>query len=149
MISIHAPREGSDGKSKYIVEYKNISIHAPREGSDGSPIIDFSTKIHISIHAPREGSDNPILKQVAPRYGFQSTLPARGATIGRVGRSSYHHISIHAPREGSDRNISARLTLGAISIHAPREGSDLAHRHRGGPGADISIHAPREGSDER
>ena len=37
---------------KYIV----ISIHAPREGSDGLHAPTHSKK-HISIHAPREGSD--------------------------------------------------------------------------------------------
>ena len=55
---------------------------------------------------------------------FQSTLPARGATL----RDFYHiglvGISIHAPRTGSDR---IRPVLGKhplISIHAPRTGSD-------------------------
>ena len=35
MISIHAPREGSDGGEAYeSVNMLSISIHAPREGSD-------------------------------------------------------------------------------------------------------------------
>ena len=34
MISIHAPREGSDIKGIPIASYTGISIHAPREGSD-------------------------------------------------------------------------------------------------------------------
>ena len=34
-----------------------ISIHAPREGSDNNVTINLVTQ-GISIHAPREGSDN-------------------------------------------------------------------------------------------
>ena len=56
-----------------------ISIHAPREGSDGvTPEPDYQGQ--ISIHAPREGSD--VMRQDA-RYidtAFLSTLPVRGAT---------------------------------------------------------------------
>ena len=33
-ISIHAPREGGDGKQKGKVVDVKISIHAPREGGD-------------------------------------------------------------------------------------------------------------------
>ena len=33
-ISIHAPREGSDGKPAPADGHRPISIHAPREGSD-------------------------------------------------------------------------------------------------------------------
>ena len=36
-ISIHAPREGSDGeKPVERIEANTISIHAPREGSDAA-----------------------------------------------------------------------------------------------------------------
>ena len=34
-----------------------ISIHAPREGSDGRVPFRFPHPLEISIHAPREGSD--------------------------------------------------------------------------------------------
>ena len=34
LISIHAPREGGDGKQKGKVVDVKISIHAPREGGD-------------------------------------------------------------------------------------------------------------------
>ena len=59
-----------------------ISIHAPREGSDGR-IVKRSARKGISIHAPREGSDT---MQFDPATGvslFLSTLPARGATMHR------------------------------------------------------------------
>ena len=57
MISIHAPREGSDSAVRGQVRWTAISIHAPREGSD-TPILGRRFRIEdISIHAPREGSD--------------------------------------------------------------------------------------------
>ena len=79
---------------------------------------------------------------------FQSTLPARGATVDGQAAERTEEISIHAPREGSDqereprkkrlRNFNPRSPRGErldfdeltqflweISIHAPREGSDV------------------------
>ena len=38
---------------------EDISIHAPREGSDGRVVRHLRTEVLISIHAPREGSDFP------------------------------------------------------------------------------------------
>ena len=56
----------------------------------------------ISIHAPRTGSDPGVRPAWAVLRGFQSTLPARGATfVCYVPRLSAT-ISIHAPRTGSD-----------------------------------------------
>ena len=57
LISIHAPREGSDTENhcRYPVQ-RGISIHAPREGSDALPCRPWC-RCPISIHAPREGSD--------------------------------------------------------------------------------------------
>ena len=58
-ISIHAPRVGSDPSSPYPVRHTHpISIHAPRVGSDPSKINDYNV-YNISIHAPRVGSDLP------------------------------------------------------------------------------------------
>ena len=56
-----------------------ISIHAPREGSDGLMVF-IVTAAPISIHAPREGSDPRPINSSSFWYRFQSTLPVRGAT---------------------------------------------------------------------
>ena len=57
-----------------------ISIHAPRGGSDWEHRIHGPKPDHISIHAPRGGSDG-ILKAIAVMQSiFQSTLPVGGAT---------------------------------------------------------------------
>ena len=174
-------------------EFSLISIHAPREGSDFPCRCNKVVGQVISIHAPREGSDPAGAHQDgAGQLIFLSTLPARGATVIAIVCPCFLvPISIHAPREGSDR--SARPTVpsrfhfyprsprgerpsmqtsrhrgriflstlparGAtfphqrmfaichISIHAPREGSDFGRRLFA-VRCVISIHAPREGSD--
>ena len=56
---------------------------------------------------------------------FQSTLPARGATFRHAG-VWYIPISIHAPRTGSDVFPAKPRAFCAISIHAPRTGSDAS-----------------------
>ena len=80
-ISIHAPRTGSDVVEVYnVVAHNQISIHAPRTGSDGS-YFQIPHTMGISIHAPRTGSDIRMCCCRLSRKRFQSTLPARGATI--------------------------------------------------------------------
>ena len=146
-----------------------ISIHAPRTGSDALWGLPSPLYGGISIHAPRTGSDTkPWLKGMFA-IPFQSTLPARGATIrGGTGYAIWL-ISIHAPRTGSDSaRIASRVrhlyfnprsphgerhqaladlpvTI-EISIHAPRTGSDKRIDVADVPNQ-ISIHAPRTGSD--
>ena len=55
---------------------------------------------------------------------FQSTPPARGATVLRDTFDYDISISIHAPREGGDTGCHHYDYNKAISIHAPREGGD-------------------------
>ena len=79
MISIHAPRMGSDvGRLLDLEQHKLISIHAPRMGSDKAKLLG-SLILLISIHAPRMGSDQ-YSQRWRPSNKFQSTLPAWGAT---------------------------------------------------------------------
>ena len=60
------------------------------------------TEENISIHAPREGGDDADRARLGIIEQFQSTPPARGATINNADRDSNSSISIHAPREGGD-----------------------------------------------
>ena len=169
-----------------------ISIHAPREGSDGGQLLHQQGGRDFYPRSPRgERLADPELRTT--QSGFLSTLPARGATSWSCGgfqvpghfypRSPRGerlpgpflpvlrgYISIHAPREGSDsdtlylnneeviflstlpaRGATSRVIVPAgifshISIHAPREGSDSV-LYIAALGIVISIHAPREGSD--
>ena len=58
-----------------------ISIHAPREGGDSDDHYHRPFAKQISIHAPREGGDFAILSLFTDILLFQSTPPARGATL--------------------------------------------------------------------
>ena len=79
-ISIHAPREGGDGVTTSTAMVQEISIHAPREGGDARGGY-TNIWMHISIHAPREGGDSSIRPNFTRQTVFQSTPPARGATV--------------------------------------------------------------------
>ena len=57
MISIHAPREGSDWSTKPRMEVQQIFLSTlPVRGATAQQGKKAGTK-KISIHAPREGSD--------------------------------------------------------------------------------------------
>ena len=103
VISIHAPREGSDVRpSGRAFVITRISIHAPREGSDRPRIVRAGARAVISIHAPREGSDRSVLPTVPSRSHFYPRSP-RGERLAEVCQHRMIEvISIHAPREGSD-----------------------------------------------
>ena len=126
LISIHAPRTGSDfclaikkenkknfnprsphGERRLVnlqaPDSRAISIHAPRTGSDRQAA-SMNVSVQISIHAPRTGSDLQLFAEFFFKFVFQSTLPARGATVGMaILPPKLTRISIHAPRTGSDR----------------------------------------------
>ena len=114
-----------------------ISIHAPRGGSDrrsgrrsqGTSRRDFNPRSPWGerLSRARDAVNYRCTKT------FQSTLPVGGATCpGRASPAyiSFVDISIHAPRGGSDsdRHGHHKLAGYGISIHAPRGGSDRARR---------------------
>ena len=148
---------------------RTISIHAPRTGSDNMVNDVLLRNATISIHAPRTGSDITVQAYSLIETGFQSTLPARGATCLQSAIERDVSISIHAPRTGSDRR--SRRTRSSASDFNPR--SPHGERRGVNQGIDdilrfqstlpargatfdafqrrvsvsISIHAPRTGSD--
>ena len=125
-----------------------ISIHAPREGSDLGCTFLIGAMVAISIHAPREGSDCRTWYMDLSNGRFLSTLPARGATSpASIRPVSQRNFYPRSPR-GERPALAADKTIHtAISIHAPREGSDDPHGRLQHHRRTISIHAPREGSD--
>ena len=147
LISIHAPRTGSDEQRKAVDMDGDISIHAPRTGSDHHILSRETRPDLISIHAPRTGSDQLPLFLLAARRVFQSTLPARGATRLACRRFLDELISIHAPRTGSD--TAPATASGWTAYFNPR--SPHGERRLPPPSCRasrrISIHAPRTGSD--
>ena len=122
-----------------------ISIHAPRAGSDNTVFRFLPVAANFN---PRSPCGERRLKPwtTSPHKIFQSTLPVRGATRDHAALLDVSIISIHAPRAGSDDVANEFSMFSYISIHAPRAGSDiqLDEVH---PLIFISIHAPRAGSD--
>ena len=146
-----------------------ISIHAPREGGDHRGGV-VRVEIRISIHAPREGGDSAVRLFNKDHTVFQSTPPARGATIRQRRAVLAARISIHDPREGGDGRPAARKTsLIEFQSTPPARGATLTCSRfskqqifqstppaRGATRESdrlcrqthISIHAPREGGDD-
>ena len=101
-----------------------ISIHAPREGGDEHAISSISG-FFISIHAPREGGDGVVLLSFLSCSVFQSTPPARGATLDNKSQSTAEkNFNPRPPRGGRPRIQPPPIYCAWISIHAPREGGD-------------------------
>ena len=192
-ISIHAPREGCDDVSKerffvkapfqsthpargatahitiYWYETRNFNPRTPR-GVRPLPPTPLSRGKSISIHAPREGCDAVFFVALSTIIPFQSTHPARGATMGYTLDDLDKKISIHAPREGCDDAPGHYLVCTNVfqSTHPARGATcrpqslpdtlwsfQSTHPARGatpttvqsGLYQSISIHAPREGCD--
>ena len=191
------PRSPCGERQMYIDKLQGnilISIHAPRVGSDFACLLSPPSAYNFNPRSPC-GERLAVVDGLIGGNQFQSTLPVGGATgacnLRRMGIPYFNPrspcgerlpvaidagrtfaISIHAPRVGSDvwlgflpggRIFLFQSTLpvwGAtgvsrgkdpvhrISIHAPRVGSDKGRRACGHD-IGISIHAPRVGSDGR
>ena len=78
-----------------------ISIHAPREGCDASICTISDHPPNFNPRTPR-GVRHAEPNGAAYHFKFQSTHPARGATVNVPVMEARNVISIHAPREGCD-----------------------------------------------
>ena len=101
-----------------------ISIHAPRGGSDHRY---YQKPCHAQHFNPRSpwGERHAKVADHFFRDEFQSTLPVGGATCGR---HSYHYVGQFQstlPVGGATRFCSITVLGRRISIHAPRGGSDF------------------------
>ena len=102
VISIHAPRVGSDRREPHErnkpVYFNPRSPCGERRTTNGW----WTWLPPISIHAPRVGSDLSAVERQKALAEFQSTLPVWGATADNANKMGTSMISIHAPRVGSD-----------------------------------------------
>ena len=123
-----------------------ISIHAPRTGSDTFCSNSASCPTNFNPRSPH--GERPQRRALLKyEQAFQSTLPARGATVSSAaGTGKGNTFQSTLPARGATDSHHEALFPAGISIHAPRTGSDL-HSTRTPPRRDISIHAPRTGSD--
>ena len=146
----------------------NISIHAPRTGSDHHWERVGMGADHFNPRSPH-GERQDFGAFISMVLTFQSTLPARGATMTDPDGESYETFQSTLPARGATtrRTLTPIITsnfnprsphgerlygyLGTIpvyiSIHAPRTGSDICQLLADYDRPTISIHAPRTGSD--
>ena len=123
IISIHAPREGSDSPGRPAHGPPGDFYPRSPRGERRDQHMIAARKQYFYPRSPR-GERRTDGQYYAITAEFLSTLPARGATIWRTQVERRLNISIHAPREGSDLLAVSCSALWGISIHAPREGSD-------------------------
>ena len=101
-----------------------ISIHAPRGGSDFSSRTGLSGSIDFNPRSP--WGERPSIKvKDKPKNQFQSTLPVGGATSRQKHTGGSKIISIHAPRGGSD--VIKRTNYRNLTNFNPR--SPWGERH--------------------
>ena len=148
LISIHAPREGSDGKNDGgRAGDCNFYPRSPR-GERPTDWLLTGSILDISIHAPREGSDASWYASTPATQIFLSTLPARGAT--RCAPTRTHRARYFYPRSPrGERHFTPRKRLRPKRFLStlPARGATKGGYHNGQRLLPISIHAPREGSD--
>ena len=89
-----------------------VSIHAPRAGSDPSKDA-IGVNLHLFQSTPPVRGATAAAASIGALNQFQSTPPVRGAT--QLFRDSRHktRVSIHAPRAGSDARCPTRRTCPA------------------------------------
>ena len=147
MISIHAPRTGSDGNNAVDAVLRGISIHAPRTGSDREYGWRCSSGCHFNPRSPHGERHTHAVRIWGYAGDFNPRSPHGERPRFPVRLFHVRAISIHAPRTGSD--IFTGLPLYIPSYFNPRSphGERQARLRRYTPSADISIHAPRTGSD--
>ena len=123
-----------------------ISIHAPRVGSDRPRLAHPEDGQDFNPRSPR--GERPLASDTNNQAGlFQSTLPAWGATTASRSYSTVVKFQSTLPAWGATHGKCLPRARDGISIHAPRVGSDVAQQIDGPREPDISIHAPRVGSD--
>ena len=146
MVSIHAPRGGSDANSQtgcnLAPRFNPRSPWGERQFTAG----DDSGRTLFQSTLPVGGATRNSGRKRSANL-FQSTLPVGGATIKDRAMEYLRLVSIHAPRGGSDS--SGRIwPLPYLSFN-PRSpwGERPAWRIPRGTHTQVSIHAPRGGSD--
>ena len=109
VISIHAPRAGSDRPT-----FRRASINCvfqstlPVRGATIGQVATPAAAHIISIHAPRAGSD-PFNTYLLPLIVyFNPRSPCGERQTSHAPLEEDREISIHAPRAGSDRRAMRR-----------------------------------------
>ena len=115
------------GATRLIVSSRlarRISTHAPRTGSDEGCSSSAGTSRHFNPRSPH-GERRHAARLYDGAVRFQSTLPARGATIYLQRRSNrLRYFNPRSPHGERLQDFYFSDSTDIISIHAPRTGSD-------------------------
>ena len=144
LISIHAPRTGSDGALKKLFPSLLFQSTLPARGA--TTFVVHAQKSNISIHAPRTGSDALYFPRIAFARYFNPRSPHGERPSGQPeppAASNFNPRSPHGERRSArtspDVTFPFQPTLPARG--ATTDGDAQA------PPRKISTHAPRTGSD--
>ena len=101
IISIHAPRTGSDLLAPLNGVLDDVfQSTLPARGATRADE-KCGNRTEISIHAPRTGSDSKPARSGGIGLSFQSTLPARGATCSKARCFAYFLFQSTLPARGA------------------------------------------------
>ena len=117
------PVRGATGSESIVDKRMVISIHAPREGSDLIACVAHDGLHQFQYTLPVRGA-TPTTVTLRRRFSFQSTLPVRGATRRGCMDGGMFIFQSTLPVRGATQYFVASEHGHGISIHAPREGSD-------------------------
>ena len=125
-ISIHAPREGRDRRTRSTMPaIVNFNPRAPR-GARLVGVFAIIIDIYISIHAPREGRDRQQDRKPHRRCNFNPRAPRGARPLSSSNALTGTPFQSTRPARGATFNVGDIVPFFLISIHAPREGRDLA-----------------------
>ena len=118
------PVWGATGKTAHPTMRGLISIHAPRVGSDLRSDRKSLLPRYFNPRSPCGERPRPVF-DLRAKAGFQSTLPVWGATMKQLRSGTGGLFQSTLPVWGATfPENSTRYRANGISIHAPRVGSD-------------------------
>ena len=123
LISIHAPREGSDASGASLCPgHRYFNPRSPGGERHHQTFLPAASHLFQST-LPGRGATS--LWRVGQYDNeFQSTLPGRGATLIHDKGIGTKRFQSTLPGRGATPYASTNFLHAKISIHAPREGSD-------------------------
>ena len=136
------PVGGATGVSRKGFSVSVISIHAPRGGSDTLLVIFVLFVLAFQSTLPVGGATNVEYNPKNPTVNFNPRSPWGERLPDANKYVTYATISIHAPRGGSDIGGEGKCHEPRISIHAPRGGSDVCRAGLCGAGGDFNPRSP-------
>ena len=135
------PARGATWRTRLACRLRRISIHAPRTGSDIEKGFKNFYAYDFNPRSPHGERQDSALSRAAA-CGFQSTLPARGATRRHRQHIATYTISIHAPRTGSDPLGREKIPLHADFNPRSPHGERQRNPQRGWPNSDFNPRSP-------